>query len=192
MPTHKLNRWIALRSTSEVQQTVTEYLGVIEEQLGFDTFTVEAFRDWIAALNQRAILCEPLAMHPTFSGAWVRTPVVDIIFYEKRTAPLHQAHIQLHELCHILLMHQTFTVQTQGELDLVRDVLVQGESAPTLAGEAPLRLRSVPTDIQELEAEGLASQLHHRVLRAQMPPAVGRDVTSSDALVRMYRSMGWK
>jgi hypothetical protein len=191
MPTHKLNRLIAPLFASPVQRTIAECLEVIEEQLGFGTFTVERFRDWITEVHQRPILCEPLAMDPRFSGAWVRTPVVDLVFYEERTTPLHQAHIQLHELCHILLMHDTFTVQSQGELGYVRDVLIHGSKASLQEGERPLRLRSVPTDAQELEAEGLASQLHQRVLRTQMAPVTGRDVTSSDALVRMYRSMGW-
>lgn len=186
-----LARRIAPYFASPVQRTIAERLSVIEEQIGFADFSLEGFRNWVADLNQRPILCQPLAMHPAFSGAWVRTTIVDLVYFEEQTSPLHQAHIQLHEICHILLLHGTFTVYTADELDLVRAVLMQGADATFLKGPLPLRLRSTRSDTEEREAEGLASLLHQRALRARMAPTTDRPVTSSDALLRMYRSMGW-
>lgn len=177
--------------TSPVQRAIAERLRVVEEQIGFAEFNLERFRDWLATLFQRPIFCQPLAMHPAYSGAWVRTTTADIIYFEERTSPLHQAHIQLHELCHMLLLHDTFTVYSSAELDLVCTVLMYGDDAPFLDAPLPLRLRSTRTSAEEREAEGLASLLHQRALRAQTAPAINRPVTSSDALLRMYRSMGW-
>jgi hypothetical protein len=182
---------IAPLFTSPIRRTIAERLHVIEEQIGFADFNMERFRDWVADLNRRPILFQPLAMHPSYSGAWVRTTTVDIIYFEERTSPLHQAHIQLHELCHILLLHNTFTVYSAGELDLVQTVLMHGADVSFLEGSLPLRLRSVRSSAEEREAEGLASVLHQRVLRTRMAPVTDGPVSSSDALLRMYRSMGW-
>ena len=39
------------------------------------------------------------------SGMWVATPDVDYVFFEQRSTALHQRHIVLHELGHILSDH---------------------------------------------------------------------------------------
>lgn len=38
-------------------------------------------------------------------GLWVDTPRADLILYQERTTPLHQSHIILHEVGHILANH---------------------------------------------------------------------------------------
>lgn len=57
-------------------------------------------------------------------GCWVRLAGKDYIFYEEHTAHLHQAHIQLHELAHILCGHKTLEMAEQPALTL--DALIQG------------------------------------------------------------------
>lgn len=175
---------------SDVQTLVRKHAAVVEEQVGFADFSLDRFRSWVGDLYRRPIHCEPLAMHPDFSGAWVRTPVADVIFYEEQTTPLHQAHIQLHELCHILLGHETLRIDL-GDLNVVRDILVHGVGPFAEVGELPFRLRSRHTNVEEVEAETLASVIHHKALRARTTPAVELPVSSSETLQQMYRSMGW-
>jgi hypothetical protein len=174
----------------DIQGLVRKHAAVVEEQIGFTDFSLDRFRDWVAALYRRPILCEPLAMHPDFSGAWVRTPVADVVFYEAETTSLHQAHIQLHELCHILLDHGTLVIDVT-VLGVVRHILMHGIEPFTHTGDLPFRLRSRHTNAEEKEAEALASLIHHKALRARMAPAVDLPVSSSETLLRMYRSMGW-
>src|SRR5690348_13245288 len=39
------------------------------------------------------------------SGMWVATTAADYVFYEQRTTALHQRHIVLHELGHLICNH---------------------------------------------------------------------------------------
>lgn len=51
------------------------------------------------------VLC-PMALRGESFGAWIAEPSVDVVFYEECAAPLHQRHIILHELGHILCDHE--------------------------------------------------------------------------------------
>lgn len=84
-------------------------------------------------------------------GAWLSSPSVDMIFVEQNTSALHQAHIVLHELGHILADHPD-----QGGRDTVRDLL------PDLPEELitrVLRRGHGYDDRAEQEAELIATQI---------------------------------
>ncbi|MFD5134002.1 hypothetical protein [Streptomyces olindensis] len=84
-----------------------------------DPFDVHVFCDRIAAQRGR-----PLHLHsvPGISGmdapcgVWIATEKADHIFHEAATSPLHQDHIILHEIGHMLLGHRSILdgVQTEG------------------------------------------------------------------------------
>ncbi|CAM5572744.1 Regulator component OS=Streptomyces aurantiogriseus OX=66870 GN=GCM10010251_59670 PE=4 SV=1 [Streptomyces aurantiogriseus] len=75
-----------------------------------DPFDVQVFCDRIAAQRGR-----PLHLHsvPGISGTdapcgvWIATEKADHVFHEAATSPLHQEHIILHELGHMLLGHRS-------------------------------------------------------------------------------------
>jgi hypothetical protein len=75
-----------------------------------DPFDVQVFCDRIAAQRGR-----PLHLHsvPGISGTdapcgvWIATEKADHIFHEAATSPLHQDHIILHEIGHMLLGHRS-------------------------------------------------------------------------------------
>ncbi|MEV7004666.1 hypothetical protein AB0N62_44895 [Streptomyces sp. NPDC093982] len=82
-------------------------------------FGIEVFCERIAAQRGR-----PLHLHsvPGVSGTdapcgvWIATENADHIFHEAATSPLHQDHIILHEIGHMLLGHRSILdgVQTAG------------------------------------------------------------------------------
>ena len=71
-------------------------------------FSVHRLCESVAVTRGRPIDLRAVAMPPdTASGVWVSTRTNDYIFYEERTTPLHQEHIILHELGHLLGDHGT-------------------------------------------------------------------------------------
>ncbi|MFJ5550352.1 hypothetical protein [Streptomyces sp. NPDC093225] len=97
----------------------------------------------MAARRGRPIRLHPLPKEAAESGVcglWVGTATVDYVFYEAQTSRLHQEHIVLHELGHILFDHNSLEGQDSGSGD-----------TPVILG------RTNYTTRQEQEAEMLAS-----------------------------------
>ncbi|MGW5446082.1 hypothetical protein [Streptomyces asiaticus] len=67
----------------------------------------------LAAQRARPLRLHPLPAEAAATGAcglWLATDAEDHIFYERRTVPLHQEHIVLHEIGHLLFNHRTVAV----------------------------------------------------------------------------------
>jgi hypothetical protein len=63
---------------------------------------------WIEGLRGRPLILKELPQQAAGAGAcglWLATDTADFVFYERRTAPLHQEHIILHEIGHMLFGH---------------------------------------------------------------------------------------
>jgi hypothetical protein len=73
-------------------------------------FDVQAFCHSVEHARGRTIRLVPRAL-PTGSpsGLCVSTKTSDYIFYEAQTSPLHQEHIILHEVAHLICEHQAFS-----------------------------------------------------------------------------------
>ncbi|GHJ26961.1 MULTISPECIES: hypothetical protein [Streptomyces] len=101
----------------------------------------------------------PLHLHPLPAaaaaagtcGLWLGTEAADHIFYEQRTGRLHQEHIVLHELAHILLDHHRIVPGGAGAERLLPDLDRQ-----LVRRLMPRADYSTP---QEREAETLATML---------------------------------
>jgi hypothetical protein len=71
-------------------------------------FDIQKFCDRISELRGRPLLLNSI---PGIAGAeapcgvWIATETTDHIFHEAATSPLHQNHIVLHEISHMLLGH---------------------------------------------------------------------------------------
>lgn len=92
-----------------------------------------------------------MALRGESFGAWIAEPSVDVVFYEERAAPLHQRHIILHELGHLLCDH---------------DGLDGTDLATLLSGIDPSDegLRGTRyTDAEEQEAEMIATLILTRI-----------------------------
>lgn len=119
-------------------------------------FDVHVLAETIAARRDRPIVLQPQSLGDGVSGAWVASPEVDIVFYEEHAAPLHQQHVILHELAHIVCGHAGVPLAAL-------ESLLAGPSSP-LRGRNRESYRSP----DEWEAEVLASLILERVQRSQL------------------------
>jgi hypothetical protein len=138
-------------------ERVLACLAAIDYDLG--NLTIEGFARWLEHRRGRPIVFVPRHMPATVFGAWVSADDRDHVFYEADTPPLHQAHICLHEMAHMLLGHPTVRVDAQETQALLRG------TGPDLTSVDSLLLRSTHTDEVEQEAELLATLIQDRALR---------------------------
>jgi len=71
-------------------------------------FDLDEFLRCFAAQRGRSLKVTPLPVlsEPGFaSGVWVATDSTDYVLYNDRTSPLHQRHIILHEVGHMIFAH---------------------------------------------------------------------------------------
>ncbi len=88
---------------------------------------------------------------PLQFGMWVADPEQDYIFFERRTARVHQEHIIAHELGHMLLGHTTLRVHH-----------LSTQPEPGALMRAAGRLHETP---EEHEAEAVAQELQTALIR---------------------------
>lgn len=143
----------------------------IVRQLNIPTpFDARDFCDMVATQRGRPIVLRPTPMGRAIYGVWLATASTDIILYERETSPVHQRHIIVHELAHILCDHQPTRVAP--------------EEAPALPSTEldPERIqttmyRAMYSAAEEQEAELLASLILRRTVgvapRHTSPPAAG-------------------
>ncbi|MEV0275727.1 hypothetical protein AB0I22_04995 [Streptomyces sp. NPDC050610] len=120
-------------------------------------FSVTALCDQLAEQRRRPIHLHPLPAHAAASGTcgmWLATEAADHIFFEQRTGRLHQEHIVLHELGHVLLDHYALGPDGDGAAGLLPDL------DPKLIHR--LLRRTNYTTPQEKEAETLAGLIRTR------------------------------
>lgn len=71
-------------------------------------FDVATVCERLARDRGRAIRLVPLDLPPGgLSGAWVATDRADYVLYQSKTSRLHQDHIVLHEIGHMLCGHES-------------------------------------------------------------------------------------
>lgn len=126
----------------------------------FEDFSIDHFVQHVQVLRQRPILCIPYAFSPGISGAWVRGSRMDFIFYRSTTHRIHQNHVILHEIAHMLLEHPLRPIE--------------GLLPPDLRDEIPMpkgHLRALEVnrakDIYEQEAEYFVALVQKQVVRAE-------------------------
>ncbi len=126
-------------------------------------FDLDTFIAGIAARRGRLIARYALPLMGGLPGLWLETDTADLLYYEERTSPLHQQHIILHELGHILWEHQGLLL---GQAVSLGDL--------TLAELRALRDERYTAE-EEYEAETLATLIQHAAQRAQAGLAVDAD-----------------
>lgn len=176
-------------------QCARQILNQIEQEYDFSTFTMESFCQWIERQHQRQIFVFEFAMPAEMFGCWVRLAGKDYIFYEEHTAHLHQAHIQLHELAHILCGHKTLEMAEQPALTL--DALIQGllyATFPVVTSLlTPILARSRHSSQDEAEAEALSELIQQRVHESQRSRELTQPITFSrrSFMQDAYQIMEW-
>lgn len=122
----------------------------------------------------------PDKLVPQFFGAWVAASNEDYIFYKEDTVPLHQGHILLHEMAHMLCDHPTLTLS-----DEVIDAYRRGE----LNIDA-LLLRSTRSGEMEWEAEILAALIQERIFAHERVQELTQIVLDVDEDKSIYDTLG--
>lgn len=122
-------------------------------------FAVEDFCTMLAADRDRPLRLLPLpSTEDGPCGLWLSTGEVDYVFHQVATSQLHQEHIILHEVAHMIFDHTALRASAEGIRDRLLPALDPGMVAAVLA-------RSSYTSEQELEAETLADLIGGRAQR---------------------------
>lgn len=121
-------------------------------QYDFSQFTLTGFIEWLEHIEQREFYCRPASLPHGVFGAWVTGDREEYILFDENGAALHQTHNILHEICHWLLGHTTFSLSAEDG----------SYTATPPASEVGLMIR---TPEQELEAETLSSLIVNEVQR---------------------------
>lgn len=140
-------------------------------------FDVWSLRDRLVQQRGRPITLQPIASEAGLLGLWVATDAADVIFYAADTSSLHQQHIILHELSHLLCGHQVLPPSDPAYLQLL---------LPDISPETIWRVlgRAAYSTDEEREAELLASLILERAAESlvESPPT---DPASAEALRRL-------
>ncbi|MGW2376673.1 MULTISPECIES: hypothetical protein [Kitasatospora] len=132
---------------------------------GFDLpkpFELTDLCEAVAAVRGRPLRLLPLpgpvdAGAGAVCGVWLAFGSVDHVYYAPVTSPVHQTHIVLHELAHMLLDHrQPSTAAPEMLAQLFPDL------DPAMAARLLARGQHGATSAQEQEAELLASMMWQR------------------------------
>ncbi|MFF4601509.1 hypothetical protein ACFY12_01950 [Streptomyces sp. NPDC001339] len=141
-------------------------------------FSLSSFCRQVAERRGRPLHLHPLPQPAAVAGAcglWLATDAGDHIFFEQRTTRVHQEHIVLHEIGHMLFDHYALAPDSGVPAALLPDL------DPRVVRQ--LLARTNYTSRQEREAELLASMIrtgeHHA--DAQQP---------RDALDRIRAALG--
>jgi hypothetical protein len=140
-----------------------------------DEFSVLDLVAMVADRRGRPIRLVPWAM-PDVSqfGVWLAGPKSDYIFFESDTARVHQHHIILHELAHILLGHRTVFVD---------------ESVAISDG---LLMRTAARDTEEERAaESLAADMQAAIIEAVGLQALTSRISSSPVWSDLVYGLGY-
>jgi hypothetical protein len=152
------------KRTEAVRVRALAHLATIDYD--FDRFTLQGFTRWLEHRRGRRIVLVSHPMPATLFGAWLAGDADDYVFYEADTHPLHQTHICLHEMAHMLCGHLPVRIDS-----LQTQVPLQQANADGAAIDS-LLLRSTREDQIEQEAELLAGLIQDRVLRAAQARAL--------------------
>jgi hypothetical protein len=128
-----------------------------------EPFTIAAFCDTLANQRSRPIRLVSL---PTAAGApcglWLSTPEAEYVMHQTTTSRLHQEHIVLHELAHIIFDHKA--LRSAADVHALLPDLDPQMVTTVLA-------RSPYTSEQEQQAEVLADLIAVRARRRPVPTA---------------------
>ncbi len=132
-------------------------------------FSVESLCKHLSQQRKRPIHLHPLpstAIGKSTCGVWISTDSDDHIFFESQTTRLHQEHIILHEIGHLLCNH--YSLRSPRTPDLT--VLFSGLTPRTVRR---LLARTSYTTVQEQEAEMLASLIKTETAHRRTAPSAG-------------------
>lgn len=142
-------------------------------------FDMDQFCMQLAEQRDRDLDLVPAALGGELTGLWIATGTRDIVYYEQAATPLHQQHIQLHEIGHMLCGHPHGV--SERDLGLIRHL--------DLGRLSVLMTRSHHRDAAEREAESFAQAIGTLALRPA-PFKPGAPPPQAQALARAEQVFG--
>ncbi|MGI5238844.1 ImmA/IrrE family metallo-endopeptidase [Dactylosporangium sp. CA-139066] len=129
------------------------------------SFDLRTLTETIAARRGRPIVLTAMPLSAAGPcGLWLATASTDYVCFEQHTSPLHQHHIVLHELGHVVCGH--------GGSQSIKNLL--GELAPQLSATTLdimlARHHGTYQDVQETEAELFAHMVLSSTSAANLDP----------------------
>lgn len=168
--------------------TVEAKMKAVLDELDFDfsQFTMDSFVDWIERSRGRKIRFIHWEMPPGMFGVWMSDAdePIEHVFIDNSVPPMHQVHIQLHELSHILCAHPTARLSRHemGEL------LFKAAEDPGVLNEVLLRAPA-KKELEE-EAEIMAVLIQHQVIRHERLQQLGVAASSNEGVIDHLQSLG--
>jgi len=150
----------------------------------FKAFTIDTFIARVSEVKRRRIRTIPWDMPPGLFGAWLidGDERVDYIFYRQNVPPIHQIHIQLHELAHILSDHPTLQVRCDP-----MGVVLNDNDLPC---ERRIRQIAERSDEIEQEAEVLVALIQAQIIRYAQLDRLTRGISSSKTIASSMDGLG--
>ena len=168
----------AAHTESGIHTRMRALMETLQRDFDFATFTWPGFLAWLAERLGKQVHCVPMPLHADdLFGSWISTPQVEYIFYDATALPVHQLHIQLHEIAHILCGHETVEIHEPVELATLMESLEQ------------VRLRRTDRGEIEQEVEILTALIQESVFRHGRQAALTRFDFQNQDEVRLVQMM---
>jgi hypothetical protein len=151
----------------------------------FKAFTIDTFIARVSKVKGRRIRTTAWDMPPGLFGAWLidGDEQVDYIFYRQNVPPIHQIHIQLHELAHILSDHPTLQVRCDP-----MGVVIMSEN--DLPRGRRIRQFMERSDEIEQEAEVLVGLIQSQIIRYSQLDRLTCGISSSKTIASSMDGLG--
>ncbi|TVR25295.1 MAG: hypothetical protein EA396_00155 [Anaerolineaceae bacterium] len=150
----------------------------------FTAFDIDHFIVYVQQLRQRPIISQSFPFSAGISGLWLEMATVDFIIYQSRTHPIHQTHIRLHEVAHMLLDHPRQPIRDSLPAEMLRELTAAGTPSQTMRGHLRMREVNRRCNAFEEEAEYFVELLQRRVVKADRLSELTRTGTSIRSLAR--------
>jgi hypothetical protein len=149
----------------------------------FDEFEVDHFVRHLEHLRGRSIVRMSYDFDPSLTGLWIPAETADYIFYTRFTHPIHQVHITLHEIAHMVLGHACKRID-----QIVPPTLLNTfQSSDKFLGRVS---DDSETDFDEQEAEAFVYLIQQRIVAAKRFSQLTHGQSSIDGLNRFTDSLG--
>lgn len=149
----------------------------------FGEFEIDHFVQHLEHLRGRSIVRMSYDFDPSLTGLWIPAETADYIFYTRFTHPIHQVHITLHEIAHMLLGHPCKRVNQIVPPSLLNTF----QSSDKFLGR---RSDDAETDFDEQEAEAFVYLIQQRIVAAKRLSQLTQGQSSIDGLNQFTDSLG--
>lgn len=168
--------------------TIETRMKAVLDKLDFDfsQFTMNSFVDWIERRSGRKINFIQWEMPPGMFGVWMSDAdePFEHVFIDKNVPPMHQVHIQLHELSHIICAHPTARLSR----DEMGALLLKAVEDPGVLNAVLLRAPA-KKELEE-EAEIMAALIQHQVIKHERLQQLGVAASSNEGVLDHLHSLG--